>query len=266
MKADSPNNISLEKHYLDLLDDSGNCFIIYLVKLQIFLIKIYYSSLIYSDPGGNITEKSSLKKNKHADSENVLSFHDDNLDITGHWTRIDKILPPYMYLDCHKHGLSWNCHHPKTITEIELNGNLFRGYGYAETILMTINPRDIPIEELRWGHFLSDGYTIVWINWKGIHPVNKLFCNNVEYNDSSFEEQRIVFGKGAYALLFNEISIIRKGKLSNLFSQIPLIKIFFNIGILNSLENKYKAKSVLTVNHEIASTGWSSYEIMLWKK
>jgi hypothetical protein len=31
--------------------------------------------------------------------------------------------------------------------------------------------------------------------------------------------------------------------------------IFFSFRILNSLENKYKAKSILTLNQEISSTG-----------
>jgi hypothetical protein len=81
-----------------------------------------------------------------------------------------------------------------------------------------------------------------------------------------FEEGRLIFGEGTYELLFNEISLIRKGKLSNLFSGIPWMKIFFSIHILNSLEIKYKAKSVLTLNQEISSTGWSLYEIVTWKR
>jgi hypothetical protein len=266
MKAGNPNNFSLEKHYFDFLDDSGNCFIIYQAKLQILFFRINYSALIYSDPGGNITWKSSLKKTEQTDSDVTLSLEADSLKISGRWKRIDQKLPPYLYIDCNNRGLSWNCHHPKTMTEIAFNGKQFRGYGYAETVLMTIKPRNLPMEELRWGHFLSDGFTILWISWKGNHPVNKLYCNSIEYNDSIFDEEKITFGRGTYVLLFNEISIIRKGRLSNVFSKIPLIKIFFNNRILNSIEEKYKAKSVLTINQKISSTGWSLYEIMLWKK
>jgi hypothetical protein len=265
MKSRKSIYFKLQKHYLDCLDDRGNCFIIYRAVLQLFLIKIHYSAMIFSDSADTITEKSSAKRTWKPDSDELLTFDNNILHISGWWKRQDNPLPEF----CYKYNnseLVWNCHHPRALTEITFNGNQFRGYGYAETLTMTLNPRNIPVDELRWGRFLSDSYTIVWINWKGTYAVNKLFCNGIEYNDSSFEEDGIFFGNGAYVLLFNDISIIRKGKISNLFTRIPWIKIFFNIRILNSIENKYKAKSILTLNQEIVTTGWSLYEIVIWKK
>jgi hypothetical protein len=265
MKAIKSKYFKLEKLYLDCLDDSGNCFIVYRAELQIFFIKIHYSDLIFSDSADIITEKSTLKKTCKPCSDELLTLDNDILHLTGVWKRLDNPLPPFCFNDGNNSDLVWNCHHPKALTEITFNGNHFRGYGYAETLVLTIKPRNLPIEELRWGHFLSEGYTILWISWKGAHPVNKLFCNGIEYNDSTFEEERLIFGRGTYMLLFNEISIIRKGKLSNLLSRIPWMKILFSIHILNSLENKYKARSVLILNQEISSTGWALYEFVKWK-
>jgi len=266
MKAIKSKYFRLEKLYLDCLDDSGNCFIIYRTKLQLFFLKIHYSGLIFSDSADIITEKYSLKKTGKPDSIELLILDNNLLHLTGEWKRLDNPLPVFTFTNNNNSELVWNCHHPKALTEITFNRNQFRGYGYAETLATTIKPRDLPMEELRWGRFLSESYTILWINWKGTYPVNKLFCNGTEYNDTTFKEERLSFGKGTYVLLFNEISAIRKGKLSKLFSRTPWMKIFFSIRILNSIENKYKAKSVLTLNQEITSTGWSLYEIVTWKK
>jgi hypothetical protein len=266
MKNGKAKYFRLEKLYLDCLDDRGNCFIIYRAELQLFFLKIHYSSLIFSDSTGTITEKSSLKKTGKPDSDDLLIFDNNILNISGSWQRHENPLPAFCFTDNKNSELVWNCHHPRALTEIAFNGDKFRGYGYGETLTLSIKPRNLPITELSWGRFLSEQYTIVWINWKGKHPVNKLYCNGIEYQDSTFEQERIIFGKGAHELLFKEISLIRKGKLSNLFSGTPWMKIFFNIRILNSLETKYKAISVLTINQEISSTGWSIYEIVTWKR
>ena len=266
MKSGGSLSFRLEKQYLDCIDDRGNCFIIYVAGLHLFQIRINYSSLIFSDCTGITTGKTSLRKPGKPESGDIINFNNKNLHIEGQWTRVDDPLPLFCYNADNNQELTWNCHHPRALTEITFNGNKFSGYGYAETLALSIKPRNLPIEELRWGRFLSEEYTIVWTNWKGRYPVNKLYCNGIEYNDPMFEEGRLIFGEGTYELLFNEISLIRKGKLSNLFSRIPWMKIFFSIHILNSLEIKYKAKSVLTLNQEISSTGWSLYEIVTWKR
>jgi hypothetical protein len=64
----------------------------------------------------------------------------------------------------------------------------------------------------------------------------------------------------------NEIFVIRKGKLANLFLKMPWMKIIFSASVLNTIENKYKAKSILLRNQEISASGWSLYEIVIWKK
>jgi hypothetical protein len=266
MKTAGFANFRLEKLYLDCIDERGNSFIIYMARLQISYFRIFYSSLIYSDSTGLTSGKSSLRKSGMNESGDSIIFYNNILNIEGKWERVDDPIPLFHYTDKNNNELLWNCHHPKAIADIKFKGSSFRGFGYAETLMLTIQPVKLPLNELRWGRFLSDHYTITWINWKGVHPVNKLFFNGVEYTDSIFEEERIIFAGGAYVLCFNEIFVIRKGRLANLFSRMPWMKILFSASILNTIENKYKAKSILLRNQEISSSGWSLYEIVIWKK
>jgi hypothetical protein len=122
------------------------------------------------------------------------------------------------------------------------------------------------LDELRWGRFLSDSYTLIWINWKGKYPVNKIFFNSVEYNDAIFKNDSIIFSDGTCQLKFSETQLIRKGKVSGLFSKMPLLKIFFNRSILNTVETKYKAKTTLSKGSIFLSNGWSLFEIVTWGK
>jgi hypothetical protein len=266
MKPSNSTNFKLEKLYLDCIDDFGNCFIIYWAKLEIYFIRVIYSGLIFSDSIGTTFEKSVVKKISGPQISGLLEFNNDLLQIRGSWKRADDALPLFSFKDTQNNELIWNCHHPKAFTEIAYNDSTYSGFGYAETLSLTIKPWDLPINELRWGRFLSDDHTVTWIHWTGIYPLNKIFCNGVECNDAIFEADRIVFGSGTYVLNFQEPSVIRIGKLSNVLLNLPWLKIIFNSRILNTLETKYKAKSILCQNSKIKANGWSLYEVVIWKK
>jgi hypothetical protein len=266
MKLRNLSYFKLEKLYLDSIDDSGNCFVIYYAKLEFFFVRITFSELIFSDASGMTIEKKSLKKISKPLTNDLLLYFNHFMQIRGSWKRTSPPLMPISFKDKLNRELIWNCHHPKAFTEIEHEESKYRGFGYAETISMTIKPWILPMEELRWGRFLSDDFTITWIEWKGDYPLHKIFCNGTEYKDAIFESQGVVFGRGAYSLIFKEITIIRKGKLSKVFSKMPWLKIIFNKRILNTTEIKYKAKSILNLNSETKATGWSLYELIIWGK
>jgi len=266
MRLYNSANIRLEKLYLDLIDFTGNCFIIYQAKLEFFFIKLYYSEVIFSDAKGVKVVNTSLKKTSEVLINDLLLFYNQFLQMRGSWKRTDHSLPLFSFRDSLNHELLWNCHHPKALTQIVYEENTYDGYGYAETLSLTIKPWKLSIEELRWGRFLSDDYTVIWFDWKGDLPQHRIFCNGIEYNDAVIEADRINFGSGVFSLLFEDITVIRKRRLTNIFSKMPLLKIILYGRILNSTENKFKAKSVLILNKEITAYGWSLYEIVTWEK
>lgn len=255
----------LEKSYLDSIDDSGNCFIIYLAKLDFSFMRIWYSGLIFSDKEGNQAENSSFNRSRTALTNGLLSFNSKRLRIDGTWERIDSPVLKSLYTDLGNNELIWNCHHPKALTEVRYAGNLYKGLGYAETITLTKTQMRLPFEELRWGRFLSDNYTITWVNWKGTHPLNILFLNGDEYLDSFHKDDIVLFCNGIYKLEFSGSQKIRTGKLSRIFSKMPLFKLFFSRMMLNAEEKKFKARTVFSKNSVNLSQGWSIYEVVTWR-
>jgi len=184
----------------------------------------------------------------------------------GLWERLDAPVESVLFQDSEGRELFWNCHHPKSNVSITSNGKTFRGYGYAETLLMPIKPWLLPLEELRWGRFLSTKNTIIWICWKGMHPLNRLFYNGKLYEDASHANQGIVFNQGNGVLIFEQPVIVRKGKLSKVIEKYPLLKWVFNNRFLGSVEIKYKASTTFTDGKGVADKGWSLFEIVTWKK
>jgi len=212
------------------------------------------------------TNKTSLRKTGEILINEPLLFYNHILQIKGSWKSTGHPLTALSFKDAMNHELIWNCHHPKALTEIVYDDSTYKGYGYAETLSMTIKPWNLPIEELRWGRFLSDDYYITWIDWKGNYPLHKIFCNGTEYNDAIFEADSIAFGGGIFSLIFNEITVIREGKLSSIFSKMPVLKILFNRRLLNTTEIKFKAKSTLNLSTGLTASGWSLYEFVTWGK
>jgi hypothetical protein len=266
MKRFNSAKFKLEKLYLDSIDESGNCFIIYHAELEFWFTRVTFSELIFSDIKGIVIDKKTLKKTRKPLINDLLIFYNHLLLVKGSWKRLEYALPQLSFKDAVNNELTWYCHHPKALTEIEYDETSHKGFGYGETLNLTIKPWNLPIEELRWGRFLTENYTIIWVDWKGNYPQHKLFCNGTEYNDSTFESGSIVFGGGVFSLIFKEITVLRKGKLSGIFLKMPWMKIFFNRRILNSTETKYKAKTSLKLNGETKSTGWSLFEIVIWGK
>lgn len=222
--------------------------------------------MIFCDAEGLTTEKSTLRKSVQPVINGTIQYNHKLLKVGVKLKRTDDAILRTLFKDNENNDLIWNCHHPKTKAEILYNGNIYKGLGYAETLISGIKPWNLPIDELRWGRFLTDSDTLVWINCKGKNSINKIFYNRIEYNDAIFGDDNIIFGCGTYQLKFSEIQIIRKGKLSGLFSGMVLLRIFINRRILNTVEIKYKAKTTFSKNSEFLSNGWSLFEIVTWEK
>lgn len=265
MKPAQKPEFSLEKLYLDCIDESGNCFIIYQARLRMGILNLNYSGLIFSDSAGILQNKSSLKKLPNQEIYLSINLKNPALRISGIWKRKDEPVSCMLFSDELNNELHWNCHHPKATAEIIYRGRIFRGFGYAETIKMGVKPWNLPISELRWGRFLSENYSVIWIIWKGEKKVNKLYFNGVEYDDVICEDGRLIFGNDIFRVNFGDTTIIRKGRLSALLNKMPWLKIIFNRKILNVSEIKYKAVSTLTRNMEVISSGWSLYEVVKWE-
>ena len=221
---------------------------------------------MFCDANGHTTEKSTLKQTDRPETGVTIKFNHKFLKTDVTLKRIDEPIFRQLYKDNKNNELSYNCHHPKALTKIFYYGRTYEGFGYSESLFSEIKPWNLPIDELRWGRFLSDSYTLIWIYWKGKFTLNKMFFNDREYNDAVFENESVVFDNGTYRLNFSDMQVIRQGKLAGLFSKMKLLRMFINHKILNALEIKYKAKTVFSKNSIDLSTDWSLFEIVTWGK
>src|SRR5262249_45696951 len=73
--------------------------------------------------------------------------------------------------------VNWSCIKPSSQSSLSIDGRTMRGLGYVERLEMTRLPWDLPIDLLRWGRFLAEGLSLVWIDWAGPQPLRRVFRN-----------------------------------------------------------------------------------------
>jgi hypothetical protein len=258
------SNFFLGKTYFDCVDDAGNCFILYSATIKFFLFKIYYSAFIFSDQQDHITEQSTFHKSTITTEKQLLTFFSRRLKISGNWRATTGSVESQLYSN--SNGIvNWDCHHPLAQCNLIYNNHSFSGLGYAETLFLSIKPWHLPIDELRWGRFLAPGMAIIWIQWAGKNPINKIYLNGEEFNDALHSDKTIMFNKGTNQLLFSSISLIRQVKFGDHLARLPLLKLLVNKAMLHSLESKYKAKTTFTDVSGVVHQGWSIFEIVKWE-
>lgn len=254
----------LVKHYFDGIDNTGNTIIIYAAQLNFFGIKIPFSSYILHEKCGAITEEGRLTK-ADLNFEDTINIKIKSLNITGQWKTKTRAIKEVLYQRENKQ-LMWDCHTPNADFTISTGNKHFSGVGYCETLHLPFYPWQLPIQTLKWGRYLSESTTIVWIEWIGQHPLKKIFWNGELCNDAEIEDDKIVFKTKKAMLVFDERTIIRNNPLAASANRHPVFKIIFPAGFLKTQEIKYTATAKLFMNGEVKDEGRALFETVKWKK
>ena len=83
----------------------------------------------------------------------------------------------------------WRCLQPRSRATVNLaSGKVVKGLGFLERLDMTLAPWKLPIQELRWGRFLSDRESLVWIDWRGSQACRIVLQNGILVQATSVGE------------------------------------------------------------------------------
>ncbi len=260
------SDFSLSKWYLDCIDRSGNTFIGYSAILKWKKLKINYSSILLYDQSNRLQVDTTFKKLKSPVlHDNSIKWNIDRLNTQGVWQSIDSHINKTL-LNSDSGTINWSCYQPKAISEVLLKDHQkLLGLGYSEKLEMTIKPWELPFKELRWGRYLSENDTIIWINWQGHQSLNLLFLNGKQVEHAIIADDLISINHGEYELSISDKIVLRKGKLiSTALSKLPFIENIFPDRILHAHECKWRSKGVLNNKNNIVSDGWIIHEVVKW--
>ncbi len=226
----------LSKWYMDCVSDEGEVFLAYWAELRWRAVRLNYASVL----GGC----SSLRETPAPVwSDGVLRWNAPPLGVTGTWRALD----PPVRESLLEGACNWNCVAPRARAEVRLGGRAIRGLGYAEHLTMTVSPWRLPIDELRWGRFLSETEGVVWIEWSGEKSASLRWHNGVR-------------SAGALEVEFRDREVLREGKLvETALRVIPNVHKLFPARILGLRESKWRSRAALG-----PAEGWAIHEVVRW--
>jgi hypothetical protein len=169
--SEKDSKFMLSKWYMDCVTDNGEVFIAYWGILRWKGISIHYASLLMHDDAEGTRVKTSLRRHLPPQAEaSGVRWVSDSLGFEGKW--ISSFPPVEKELLASDEGtIQWQCRQPGAIAHLLISpGKSVSGFGYTEQIRMTIKPWLLPMDELRWGRFVSETDSLVWIEWRGERP------------------------------------------------------------------------------------------------
>jgi hypothetical protein len=194
----------------------------------------------------------------------ALEWHSHSLAINGRWRSRCEAVERTLFASPEGEVL-WSCHLPGARADIQLaDGTSRMGLGYAEHLSLTIPPWRLPITELRWGRFLSEFQSLVWLDWQGAAPLRLAFSNGVAVTVDQLSDIALHLTDGS-RLLLNCADVLRSGALGmTVLRAIPALAKVAPARMLAMEETKWLSRAVLTSPGGREEHGWSIHEVVRW--
>jgi hypothetical protein len=262
------SRFSLSKWYLDCVTDEGEAFVGYSATLRWKALSLEYSSFLLRRVTGEIRAKATLRRGKHpVISGDIVLWDCPSLKLKGSWTARQQPISRTVFRASDT-PLEWSCLQPRAMAEISVGDiGTFKGFGYVDYLNVPTQPWKLPLDELRWGRYLSDKDSVIWMDFKGPFPETLVFHNGALCDDGRVTDSEIDLGSRRQLLLFEDTQALREGVLaSTALSAIPGINKVLPERMLNTEERKWRSRGILKEGDSILGTGWTIHEVVRWPR
>jgi hypothetical protein len=257
---------SLTKWYLDCVDAEGRAAIVYWSVIAWRGIEITWHSLSLHETGAEPVHRTSLAP--------VAAPAVDHAGIIWHTAPLGcrlecRPIQPGVeqrLLDTAEGSIDWRCE--TTAGEMTItcdDGPPWRGLGYAERLQMTLLPWRLPIDQLRWGRWIGAGgeRSVVWIDWRGPHPLTTVFADGQVRQASVVGDERIETGDAALTLTDRQLLYSRS--LSDTLGGLrPVLAPLLPDSWLALEDHKWLSRGTLRAAGRPDESGWVIHETVRW--
>jgi len=265
----------LTKWYLDCVSESGAIFIGYWGEIHWHGWTFRMAQTLGPDAQGRLcTSTRSGRISAPIHTEDSLRWVAPRLGVDGIWTRTTPPIRRRLFESSTGKtigSVDWRCEMPRAGAEITFRDPLGRrlaGRGYVECLEMTVKPWQLPIKELRWGRFHSETDTLVWIQWRGPHPLTLMLHNDRAYDpdQADISQDRVTLPGGVARLDLFDHQVLRDGPLvSTALSRLPILRRRLPGQLLGVRESKWLSRGTLHRGPQNApSPGWAIHEVVVW--
>ena len=254
-----PVRFALRKWYFDCVTADGGAAILYAARVAVGPVSVPYFEVMTAPASHSVTHQQRLSgRTRITSAGRDLELTMPSLGITGHW---NSRYPPVciQLLDDERGKITWRCHQPGGRSSLHPSPTtVLDGFGYAEELEMTVAPWALPFSELRWGRFVSERRSIVWIDWRGGMDRRWVFAEGVAVNANVVERDRVAWPGGT--LEIGPGRVWRHGRLGKTVA--GLFSFCVPRRTARAVETKWISPAVLRSDVGDPESGWVIHEVV----
>lgn len=256
-------SFELVKWYLDVVEPDGTATIAYWTSLEWLGLNLTWHNVTRYALGAPPAERSSLR------GVPAPVVVDQHVAWRSERLGVETIHEPssggatLALLDDAKGRIVWECLAPAARARLDRDGLSTAGTGYVERMTMTVPPWELPIDELRWGRWISDdaSSSVVWIDWRGALPRCWVVVNGavqlapVDVRDDGVDSAAGRLALGAPRTLHDRsVGKMLRGisALARVAARVPL----------RWHETKWCCRATFTDAARVSRQGWTIHEIV----
>jgi len=143
---------------------------------------------------------------------------------------------------------------------VRIGGDVWLGSGYAERLTLTLPVARLPFRELRWGRFIADTQSCLWIEWPGA-AARRWFFHNGSLVDATAPDRHERAWNG-HRLRLDQGTTLRTGcVLDTAFKEAGRFRWLLPRAVRGIEETKWCSAGVLTDEQGREHTGWAIHEV-----
>ena len=255
----------LDKWYLDVNGVGGDVAILYAARLRWGAVRIRYASVLEDSPDAPHRESWTVRDiEPPRRAERALIWHNGPLDVAGRWQRDSR--PIRCTLASSPAGsIRWSCHVPRAHARVRVRATAYDGLGYAERLRLTMVPRALPFDALRWGRHLSSRHALVWIDWRGADRRSWVWLDGKAQPDAVVSDHGVSRLVGGTELCIGAgRDVVDRAVLAAFSDRVPVLTRHVAGRLAAMHERKRVEHSALVRAGVQLDDGWTVRELVTW--
>ena len=255
------DGIAVRKWYLDCVTATGDAAIVYAGRVTVGPIPVPYCELMTAPACGPPARLRRVSGRARVTTTGPdLALDVAPLRVTGSWTSRHAPISVTLFDDA-PGRISWHCRQPGGLATLRLpDGSTLNGLGYAEELEMTVAPWALPFDELRWGRFVNERRSVVWIDWRGRLDRRWVWADGAAVDASVVDRDRVAWPGATVEIAPGRVW--RHGRIGE--TVVGALAPCLPRRVSHAVETKWVSQAVLRDSRGAAETGWVIHELVRW--
>lgn len=264
------NPLLLDKWYVDVADERGRVAIVHAAVLRFGPVHLRYGAVLTSSPGAThgtkwiVSHDATVRAGEMPMS--TISTTDWTCGPLGLTVRCEdksngNSTQASRLLESGAGFVDWQPIHTRAEVAITTPAITIRGLGYAERLIMTVKPWELPIDVLRWGRWIGAASSLAWVRWDGAHPLTLVVKDGYATSPEVIDDDRVC--AGGSALTLTSTRTLRDASIGDtLLSIIPGVRSWAPARMLASCETRFLSRGVRIEADGTRDEGWAIHEVV----